>query len=165
MPWYCPPLGFWPTVPSAARTGTARLRRSGWPAAARRTAARFRRSPRGLPGYIVAAEHSPLWQVALAVIAFSLFNAALEESLFPRCAARRDGRDLTVQAALIVRGVAFGFFHFQGFPSGWTGMLMAGVWGSFLGVLRVRSRGLLLPYLAHIGADATIAVITVASTR
>ncbi|SDU22044.1 CPBP family intramembrane glutamic endopeptidase [Amycolatopsis keratiniphila] len=115
-----------------------------------------------LPGYIVAAKDSPLWQVALAVIAFSLFNAALEEGLFRGVLLDEMATIWSVRAALIVQGVAFGLFHFNGFPSGWTGMVMAGVWGYLLGVLRVRSGGLLLPYIAHIGADATIAVITVA---
>ena len=36
---------------------------------------------------------------------------------------------------------------------------MAGVWGLLLGVLRLRSRGLLAPYVTHIAADATIVVL------
>ncbi|GAB3898053.1 hypothetical protein GCM10029964_081900 [Kibdelosporangium lantanae] len=115
-----------------------------------------------LPGYIVGFRDSPLWQVALAVTAFSLVNAALEESLFRGVLLDEVSATWAPGPALAVQAVAFGLFHLNGFPSGWAGMVMAGVWGYLLGLLRVHGRGIVLPYVAHVGADATIAVISTA---
>ena len=39
---------------------------------------------------------------------------------------------------------------------------MSGGWGLLLGVLRARSGGMVAPYVAHVCADATIAVLAVA---
>ena len=41
------------------------------------------------------------------------------------------------------------------------GVVLAGVWGGMLGLLRQRAGGLLAPVLAHIVADATIATILI----
>jgi hypothetical protein len=44
----------------------------------------------------------------------------------------------------------------------YRGILVAGGWGLLLGVLRRTSRGMAAPYLAHIAADCTIAVVALA---
>ena len=43
-----------------------------------------------------------------------------------------------------------------GFPNGRLGYLMVFVYGTMLGYLRVRSKGMLAPYLTHVLADLTI---------
>ena len=66
---------------------------------------------------------------------------------------------LGLPAAVVLQALAFGVLHLHGVPNGPVGMVMAGVWGLLLGVLRLRSRGLLAPYVTHIAADATIVVL------
>ena len=50
----------------------------------------------------------------------------------------------------------FGLGHLNGYPPGWTGAVLSGVFGLALGVLRRYSGGLLAPVIAHVSADATI---------
>ena len=58
-----------------------------------------------------------------------------------------------------MQALVFGAAHWAGFPSGWVGVLMAAAWGWALGVIRVRSGGMLLCYLVHVGANAVIGVL------
>ena len=55
--------------------------------------------------------------------------------------------------------------HLWGVPRGAVGVLLAGVWAVMLGLLRRRAGGILAPFMAHVVADATIAVIILSSTR
>lgn len=55
--------------------------------------------------------------------------------------------------------VVFGTAHYTGNPSGLLGMAMATTYGVALGVIRHRSGGLLMPWIAHLCADAVIAVV------
>ncbi|MCY7401568.1 MAG: CPBP family intramembrane metalloprotease [Nocardioides sp.] len=66
---------------------------------------------------------------------------------------------LGVRMAVVLQAVAFGALHLHGVPSGPVGIVMAGAWGLLLGVMRVRSRGLLAPYVTHLAADATIVLL------
>ena len=59
-------------------------------------------------------------------------------------------------AVLPVQAAVFGLSHFNGFPRGVSGMILAAVYGLALGAIRVRSGGLLWPTAVHIMADATI---------
>ena len=65
----------------------------------------------------------------------------------------------------MTHAVLFGAAHWAGFPSGWVGMGMAAGWGLALGVIRIRSRGILIPYLVHVSANAVIGVLTVLLLR
>jgi membrane protease YdiL (CAAX protease family) len=58
--------------------------------------------------------------------------------------------------AMFIQGVAFGIVHANGFPRGVVGVVLASVYGVSLGLLRLRSGGLLAPFVAHVIADATI---------
>jgi len=49
-----------------------------------------------------------------------------------------------------------GLAHIHGFPRGWLGVALATVYGLMTRVLRMRSRGLVAPLVAHVAADATI---------
>ena len=60
---------------------------------------------------------------------------------------------------ILVTAVLFAVLHFRGFPSGPVGMAMVLVWGVALGYLRERSEGMLVPIVAHIGADLAIFAI------
>lgn len=93
----------------------------------------------------------------LGGLGFAGSNAFVEEVMFRGFF--MDGLLRTVSlpwAVILVQAAAFGALHFRGFPGGFVGMGMVFVWGIFLSVLRLRTRGFLAPYLAHLGADLTI---------
>lgn len=100
--------------------------------------------------------------LVLAVIGFSLVNSVWEEAFFRGIVQSELTATWGTAAAVIAQAVAFGIAHLNGFPSGWVGVLMSGGWGLLLGVLRVISRGMAAPYVAHVAADATIGVVAVA---
>jgi len=99
----------------------------------------------------------PLPLLILGGLLFSMANALAEEVFW---------RGVMVQAlepvfrrplaVYLVQAVSFGLVHIHGFPSGWSGVLLATVYGAMMGELRRRTRGLLLPWFAHIFADAVI---------
>jgi hypothetical protein len=57
--------------------------------------------------------------------------------------------------------VIFAVHYATGFPNGIIGYLMVLVYGTMLGYLRMRTKGILAPYVAHVIADATIAMLLV----
>jgi uncharacterized protein len=65
----------------------------------------------------------------------------------------------------VLQAGSFGLQHAHGFPRGVIGVALAGSWAVMLGVLRHRSRGLFAPTLAHVVADATIAVLVLTIVR
>lgn len=60
---------------------------------------------------------------------------------------------LSPNVANIGQAVAFGIWHYNGIPSGFTGVGLTFVYGQMMGVLREYGGGLLLPILAHTIAD------------
>lgn len=58
--------------------------------------------------------------------------------------------------ALVTTSLLFGFGHLQGYPPGYVGAFLACVYGFAIGALRIYTKGLALPIVAHIFADATI---------
>jgi membrane protease YdiL (CAAX protease family) len=88
---------------------------------------------------------------------FALSNALVEELIFRGIL--WDGlRSLltSTAAVIIIQSALFGILHWKGFPSGVVGVSLVFIWGILLGIIRQRTRGLLAPILAHIGADLTI---------
>jgi len=62
-----------------------------------------------------------------------------------------------VIAACLFQAILFGLDHYHGgFPSGVSGFILVTGWGFVLGLLRCLSGGILLSYVTHIVADATI---------
>jgi membrane protease YdiL (CAAX protease family) len=57
----------------------------------------------------------------------------------------------------------FGVGHLHGFPSGWIGVGLATIYGLMLGVVRLRTGGLLAAWIAHVAADFTIACLILTS--
>ncbi len=98
------------------------------------------------------------WLVA-ALIAWSCLNALAEEFVFRGVFQHALEAATGATTAVLAQGVAFGLFHFRGFPSGWSGVLLATVYGLLLGDLRRRSRGLLAPWAVHVFADLAIVAI------
>ena len=63
--------------------------------------------------------------------------------------------------AVVATAALFGLGHSNGYPPGWPGAGLATLYGGMLGLLRVKTGGLLLPIGAHVVADATIYEILV----
>ena len=117
-----------------------------------------------LPQEYVDAARGQQWSVVvLSGVAFALLNAAVEEVVFRGVLMSALLQLLGPLAAVVLQALAFGVLHLHGIPGGPVGMVMAGVWGLLLGVLRLRSQGLLAPYITHIAADTTIAVLMLPS--
>lgn len=94
--------------------------------------------------------------VVPAGVVFCLLNATLEELVFRGvlfdALESRWGSWFTVVATSLL----FGLGHAHGYPSGAIGVGMASIFGLAMGLLRLRTGGLVLPIVAHIAADATI---------
>jgi membrane protease YdiL (CAAX protease family) len=105
----------------------------------------------------------PSWSVeypVLFVIVFAILNALMEEVIFRGILFDALDSQLGVVGALVIQAIIFGRVHMTGgYPPGDLGGVLAGVYGLMLGMLRVYSRGLAAGYLAHIVADAVIAVM------
>jgi membrane protease YdiL (CAAX protease family) len=103
---------------------------------------------------------APLWFSLLVLVpGFTVANAAAEELVYRgvlQDALETDwGRMPAV--VLCLQASAFAAAHFRGgFPNGKVGYAMFFIYALRLGGLRRRTRGMLAPYLAHVGADAVI---------
>jgi len=94
--------------------------------------------------------------VVFAGIMFPLLNAPLEELVFRGILFDAIESEWGWRVALAITVLLFGYGHMSGYPPGWLGAILAGLYGGVLGLLRVWVGGLALPILAHIAADATI---------
>lgn len=95
----------------------------------------------------------------IAIAGFSLVNAAWEEMLFRGVLLTELVNVWGPRVALVIESISFGISHANGFPSGPAGVVMAVVWGYLLGVVRVRTGGIGFPFVAHVIANATIALL------
>lgn len=102
----------------------------------------------------------PLWFLLfVGVPAFALINAFVEEAVYrgflqQALMVRLPGRDYLV---LALQASAFAAAHyFSGFPNGLVGYGMTFLYALSLGYLRLRTGGVLVPFLAHVTADLVI---------
>jgi membrane protease YdiL (CAAX protease family) len=62
--------------------------------------------------------------------------------------------------AIFLSSTAFAAAHVSyGFPNGKIGYVMTLVYGIFLGIMRIKTQGILLPYVVHVVADLTIGYV------
>jgi len=102
----------------------------------------------------------PRWHVLGAGIPlFALINAFSEEVVYRGVLQEALFATLRkTSLAVLLQADAFAMEHFAvGFPNGYWGYAMVLVYGGMLGYLRVRTRGMLAPFLAHVVADLVIA--------
>src|SRR5206468_2309260 len=92
----------------------------------------------------------------LAGVCFSVVNAAAEELIFRGVLWEVVSDEWNQGAALGVTAVLFGAGHFNGYPPGPIGAILAGLYGVTLGALRWWTGGLGLVTACHVSADATI---------
>jgi CAAX protease family protein len=100
----------------------------------------------------------PNWSLPwliLGGVGFSVGNALLEEIVFRGVLFEALAEGFGALPAMIAQGVAFGIVHAHGFPRGVVGVLLASVYGISLGLLRLRSGGLLAPFIAHVVSTST----------
>lgn len=108
----------------------------------------------------------PLPILVLLGVIFSVGNALLEELIFRGAMMRAlEAVFADFKIPIILQALAFGLAHWNGIPSGIVGAMLAAFYGLLVGALRRSSGGLLSPFIAHIGADATIAVLLFLQVR
>jgi uncharacterized protein len=103
--------------------------------------------------------------LAVNGVVFSLVNPFLEEILFRGILLDALDSQLGSRWAVVCQALVFGIAHEHGMPPGYLGIIMASVYGCWLGLLRWQTRGLLAPYLAHVCADATIFALVTTGIR
>ncbi len=101
--------------------------------------------------------------VIVAGIVFCTVNAVLEELVFRGVLFDAVRSQWGTWGTLIGTAMLFGLGHLHGYPPGPIGACLATVFGFGAGALRFWTGGLLLPIVAHMGADATIYYILVHS--
>ncbi|GBF40125.1 CPBP family intramembrane glutamic endopeptidase [Leptospira johnsonii] len=114
-------------------------------------------------------ENFPKGEVPILIaagIGFAILNAIAEEFLyrgilFESLLAAR----CSIFGALIFQAFSFGILHLHGFPRGWVGVGLAGIYGLMTGLIRILSKGIYYPVLVHIFADITIAAIVLFFAR
>lgn len=98
----------------------------------------------------------PHWSLALAGLGFVLVNAAVEEILFRGVILAHLTQVIGTWPALALQAAGFGLLNLHGYPYGPAGVALTAAYGLLLGVLRVRSGGLLAGWITHILADGVI---------
>jgi hypothetical protein len=91
-----------------------------------------------------------------AGVCFSAANAALEELIFRGVLWEVAAAEWNVAVALGATAALFGLGHLHGYPPGPLGVVLAGLFGLALGLLRWWTGGLGLAIAVHVCADATI---------
>jgi uncharacterized protein len=107
----------------------------------------------------------PLPLLIGGAVVFACANATLEELVWRGLVQDRLEPLFGVRAAILLQAASFGLQHANGVPRGAVGMLLAGSWAVLLGILRRRAGGLRAPIVAHVVADATIAVLILGVVR
>lgn len=111
------------------------------------------------------ARAQPLVVVVPLGVLFATANAAAEETFFRGAFMAGLIESVGLAAALPIQAASFGILHLSGFPSGAVGVALAAAYGMMLGILRIRARGLLAPWVAHVSADLAIISIIVWAAR
>jgi uncharacterized protein len=95
--------------------------------------------------------------IVLVIPIFALLNALGEELVYRGILQEALLQTMHPYAAIILQSTAFAAVHYTtGFPNGILGYGMVMIYGIMLGFLRLRTKGMLAPYLAHLIADLCI---------
>lgn len=99
---------------------------------------------------------SPILAFFLGIVS-AVGNAISEEFWFRGFFFATFTRLSTPRLALILQAILFGFIHFKdGIPSGWIGLILASIWGLFLGVWTLSRLSLWPAVFLHFLTDAFI---------
>jgi membrane protease YdiL (CAAX protease family) len=99
----------------------------------------------------------------VGIFLFLVVNGLVEDSVWSGVLMTASTGPLPAPLAVLTTAASFGLAHLHGVPDGPIGVAMVVVWGVVLAVLRLRTRGMLATYAAHILADATIVALLVPS--
>ncbi len=99
-----------------------------------------------------------------AALGFALLNATMEELIWRGGIQSWLVEHTSIRLAILVQALSFGALHWAGFPSGWSGVALATIYGVMLGWLRHATGGLAAPIVAHILADLTIFLLVLGSS-
>lgn len=108
-----------------------------------------------LSDQVATVPQASLVTLILSGLAFAVLNSLAEEAVYR--GVFMNALEVTLgseRLALVLQAVVFALMHARGFPSGPSGMMIAGVIGLAFGHLRLRTRGLLAPWLAHAVVNA-----------
>jgi uncharacterized protein len=94
--------------------------------------------------------------LVIAGICFSVVNATLEEVIFRGVLWEVAAAEWNVGVALVATSILFAMGHLHGYPPGPIGVVLAGLFGFAVGLLRIWTGGLGLAIAVHVCADATI---------
>jgi hypothetical protein len=109
----------------------------------------------------------PAIELFIGFLLFSALNAWTEEFLFRRLAFDAVNACFEFQApwtANVIQALAFGALHYHGFPSGYSGSVLAFIFGFILGELRIRSKSLILCWWTHVLTDFGMAYFLASQT-
>jgi uncharacterized protein len=99
----------------------------------------------------------PVWALLPVGATFAVVNAGAEEAAFRGILMDGLVSAVGLTGALLIQAIAFGVAHYpQGLPNGTWGAFLSAVYGLMLGVIRLRARGMLAPWIAHAATDLTI---------
>lgn len=103
--------------------------------------------------------------IVVGAIVFSMINAAVEEGAYR--GVLMSALDTTIGSgylAIAIQAIAFGTLHINGFPRGWSGVVLAGLFGVCMGIIRRKSNGMFAPWVTHVCVDMVILSIVAAFT-
>ncbi len=99
------------------------------------------------------------WVLIIGGILFSILNAFVEEFAFRGVLTFGLESHFGKYISLVIQAVAFGTYHINGFPRGAFGVVLAAIYGIMIGAVRLRSKGMLAPWIAHVFTDIIIVCI------
>jgi membrane protease YdiL (CAAX protease family) len=104
--------------------------------------------------------------IILGGFGFAVTNSIVEEFIFR--GVLWEGFSLLLQKVAIVvflQAMLFALWHWKGFPGDVWGVLLVFLWGIMLGILRLRTKGMSAPLIAHFASDLTIFFILLIQIR
>ena len=105
----------------------------------------------------------PAWAILAGIPAYAMLNAAFEELVWRGVVWQACEAAFGSICALALSTLSFGLAHYRGFPSGALGVVLASTYGLMMGIIRLRTKGLLGPFLAHVFADVVIYAMVAAA--
>jgi hypothetical protein len=108
------------------------------------------------PGLQFGARLLPHWSLLAGGLAYAAGNAAVEELLYRGVIQRHLTLAVGSWPAVALQAGAYGLLHLHGYPYGAAGVALTTGYGLLLGTLRLKTGGLLAPWITHTLADGVI---------
>jgi membrane protease YdiL (CAAX protease family) len=103
-----------------------------------------------LSGQAASVPEASVLVLILLGLAFTVMNSFAEEVLFRGVIMHALEKAFSRSGVvLVLQALVFGLVHVRGFPSGVFGMIVAAVVGLGFGYLRMKTKGMFAPWIAH----------------